>query len=156
MESGPQPLGSEYQCSVTVKCFLMYRQNLLCFSLCLLPPTLSLGTTENSLVPSSVYPWWWDFLWAFYRLSSSSSLSISSYERCFSPFILTALHWTLSSSCIYLCTSPCGTSSGSWQSFSLSCWGSSAWQHDPMTYQPALQVLCHLQTCRGCISPYPH
>lgn len=36
-------------CSVThtVRCFLMYRGNLLCFCLCPLPFVLSLGTTEK-------------------------------------------------------------------------------------------------------------
>ena len=52
-------LGSLCQCSVTFpvkKCFLMFRGNLLCFSLCPLPLVLSLGTTEKSLAPSSLHP----------------------------------------------------------------------------------------------------
>ena len=36
--------------------FLMFRWNFPCISLCLLPLVLSLGTTENSLAPSSWYP----------------------------------------------------------------------------------------------------
>ncbi|PKU46071.1 gamma-aminobutyric acid receptor subunit alpha-4 isoform x1 [Limosa lapponica baueri] len=47
------------QCPVTLtveKCFLMFRKNLLCFTLCLLPPVLSLGTTEKSLALSSLFP----------------------------------------------------------------------------------------------------
>ena len=49
-------LGSLFQGSVTLrgkKFFLMFRQNFLCFSLCLLPLVLPLGTTEKSLAPSS-------------------------------------------------------------------------------------------------------
>jgi len=49
-------LGSLFQGSVTLrgkKFFLMFRQSFLCFSLCPLPLVLSLGTTENSLAPSS-------------------------------------------------------------------------------------------------------
>jgi len=49
-------LGSLFQCSVTLrgkKFFLMFRWNLLCFSLCPLPLVLSLGTTEKSLALSS-------------------------------------------------------------------------------------------------------
>ena len=38
------------------KAFLMFRGNLLCFSLCPLPLVLPLGTTEKSLVPSFVHP----------------------------------------------------------------------------------------------------
>jgi len=50
------PLGSLFQCSVTLKVkkfFLMFSWNLLCFSLCPLPLVLLLGTTEKSLAPSS-------------------------------------------------------------------------------------------------------
>jgi len=50
------PLGSPFQYSVTLrvkKFFLMFRWNFLCFSLCLLPLVLLLGTTEESLAPSS-------------------------------------------------------------------------------------------------------
>ena len=49
-------LGSLFQCSVTLrvkKFFLMFRWNILSFSLCPLPLVLSLGTTEKSLAPSS-------------------------------------------------------------------------------------------------------
>jgi len=50
------PLGSLFQCSVNLrgkKFFLMFRRNFLCLSLCPLPLVLSLGTTEQSLAPSS-------------------------------------------------------------------------------------------------------
>jgi len=48
-------LGSLFQGSVTlkVKVFLMFRQNFLSFSLCLLPLVLLLGSIEKSLAPSS-------------------------------------------------------------------------------------------------------
>ena len=49
-------LGSLFQGSVTLrgkKFFLMLRRNFLCFSLCPLPLVLSLGTTGQSLAPSS-------------------------------------------------------------------------------------------------------
>ena len=49
-------LGSLFQCSVTLrgkKFFLMFSWNFLCFSLCPLPLVLSLGTTAESLAPSS-------------------------------------------------------------------------------------------------------
>ena len=52
-------LGNLCQCLVTLtakKCLLMFRANLLCFSLCPLPLVLSLGTTEESLTPSSLHP----------------------------------------------------------------------------------------------------
>ena len=45
------------QCLITLtvkKCFLVFRQNLPCFSLCPLPLVLSPDTTENSLAPSSL------------------------------------------------------------------------------------------------------
>jgi len=51
-------LGNLFQCSITLrvkKFFLMFRRNFLCFGLCPLPLVLSLGTTENSLAPSSPY-----------------------------------------------------------------------------------------------------
>jgi len=51
-------LGNLCHCSVTrtVKmCFLMFRQNLLCFSLCLLPLILSLDITEKSPAPTSLH-----------------------------------------------------------------------------------------------------
>lgn len=56
-------LGNPWQCSVflTVKCFLMFRGNHLCFSLCSLPLVLSLDTTIKSLplsinsLPSTVH-----------------------------------------------------------------------------------------------------
>ena len=53
------PLGSPFQCSVTLrgkKFFLMFSWNFLCFNLCPLPLVLSLGTTGKSLAPSSWPP----------------------------------------------------------------------------------------------------
>ena len=50
------PLGSLFQCSVTLKgknFFLVFIWNFLCCSLCRLPLVLLLGTTENSLAPLS-------------------------------------------------------------------------------------------------------
>ena len=50
-------LGNLFQCSIALtvkKYFLMFRGNLLCFSLCPLPLVLSLGTTDKSLAPSSL------------------------------------------------------------------------------------------------------
>lgn len=61
------------------KCFLMFTGNLLQLSLCLLP--LSLGITEKSLGPPSLYPPFWylytlKFLLSLlFRLNSPSSLS---------------------------------------------------------------------------------
>lgn len=51
-------LDSVCQCSITCivkKCFLMFRRILLCFSLCPMPLVLSLGTSENSVAPSSLH-----------------------------------------------------------------------------------------------------
>lgn len=51
-------LGNLCQSLVTLpvkKCFLMFRGNLLHFTLCPLPLTLSSGATEKSLAPSSVH-----------------------------------------------------------------------------------------------------
>lgn len=47
--------GSLFQCSVTLKknLFHIFGWNLLYFSLCSLSPVLSLGSTEESLVPSA-------------------------------------------------------------------------------------------------------
>lgn len=47
-------LGNLLQCSVTLmvkKFFLLFRQNLLCCRVCLLPLTLLLGTSEKNLAP---------------------------------------------------------------------------------------------------------
>ena len=87
------------QCLVTLtvtKCFLMFRGNLLCFSLCPLPFYLSLGTTGKSLAPSSCHSLFrylhtlirFPLSLLFARLNSPNSLNL-----CY----LRALHWTLSS-----------------------------------------------------------
>ena len=50
-------LGNLCQCSVTltvIKCFLMFRGNLLCFRLCPRPLFLALNTTGKSLAPFSL------------------------------------------------------------------------------------------------------
>ncbi|KAK2540579.1 hypothetical protein Q9966_004304 [Columba livia] len=103
-----QPL----QCSITLtvkKCFLMFRGNVPCFSLCPLPLVLSLYTTEKSLAPSSLHlPL--EYLYtlmrstrAFSRLDSPSSLSLAPYDRCSRPIIiLVALSGTLSSMSVSL------------------------------------------------------
>lgn len=52
-------LGNPCQCSITLtvkKCFLVFKWNLMCFSSCLVPFVLSLGTTERNLAPSSSFP----------------------------------------------------------------------------------------------------
>ena len=69
------------------------------------PPVLSLGTTEKSLAPSSSHPFFWHPSFVHFgkippvsRLNGPSSLSLCSYERCTSPFIIfMVLRWTLSS-----------------------------------------------------------
>ena len=73
-----------------------------CVSLCLV---LSLGMTGKSLARSSLHPPFRflrtlikSFLILFSRLNSPSSLSLSSYQRCSSPFVLFLdFHWTLCS-----------------------------------------------------------
>ena len=98
-------LGNLFQCSVThrvKKFFLMFRWNFLCFILCPLLLVLSLGTTEESgpilLTPTLQIFITSTFSLVFFRLNKPSSLSFSSQDRCYSPLILVALHWTLSSS----------------------------------------------------------
>lgn len=52
-------LGNLYYCSITCKVqnyFLIFRQNLLCTSLCLLPLVLVLGTNKKSLAGFSLHP----------------------------------------------------------------------------------------------------
>ena len=53
-------LGSLFQCSVTLrgkKFFLMFRQNFLCFSLCLLPLVLSLGNWDYTCLSEDKVLW---------------------------------------------------------------------------------------------------
>lgn len=82
----------------------MFRGNLPCFILCLLPLFLAFNTTKKSLVPSSLHLSFRYFytlirsLWSllFSRLNSPRSLSFSSKEL--SPFItFMAFFWTLAS-----------------------------------------------------------
>ena len=87
------------------KCLLMFRGNLLYFSLCPLAVVLSLSTMEKSLAPSSLHPPFRYLLtlmrphWAFSSPDRTvPALSLSSVERCSRPLIIfMALHWTLSS-----------------------------------------------------------
>lgn len=78
--------------TLTVKCFLMFKQNLLFFSSCPLLLVLSLSTTKDSLAPPSLphFRYLCILIW--------SPLSLSSYVWCSHPSIIfIALHWTLSS-----------------------------------------------------------
>lgn len=100
-------LGGLCQYSVTTltvkKCFQMFRGCLLCFDVCPLSLVLALGTTDRSLVPSSLHPLLNDLytllrssLNLFSRLTSASSLSLSSPGRCLRPFLIfMTFHWTL-------------------------------------------------------------
>lgn len=90
--------------SPTQKIFLMFRQNLLCLSLCPLPFALSLSTSWEDpgfiiLAPSlRVFNTLIRLPLSLFcsRLTSSSPLSLSSWERCSSPFnIFVSLCWTL-------------------------------------------------------------
>lgn len=94
---------SSYSVILTLKDFLMFRCNLLCFSLCLLLLVQWFGTTESSLCPN--YPFLlcvcvhWDGFSPFSGQNRPRSLSLPFYERCFSPLIIfMALVWTLSTS----------------------------------------------------------
>ena len=86
------------------KCFLIFRGNIPCFSLCSLPLDLSLGTTEKSLALSSLHlPFSYLYMltrspWAFSPLGwTVTALSPSSQERCSRPLIIfMALCGTLS------------------------------------------------------------
>ena len=92
-------LGSLYPCSVTYrtqKCFLVFRRNLLHFSLFLLPLVLTLGTTEESgsilftpslqaFINTDEIP----LSLLFSRVSSPSSLSLSSQEK----YSSSLTHW---------------------------------------------------------------
>lgn len=65
--------------------FLMFRGNILCFSLCQLPLVLSLGTTEKNLARTSLHSsfrYLYTFSLLFSRLHSHSSLSLSSNKKC--------------------------------------------------------------------------
>ena len=116
----PSP-GNLCQSLVTLivkKCFLMFRQSLLCFSLCPLPLVLSLGSTEKSLTPSSVHPSC-RYLYTLMRypwVCSSPGWTVPALlacprSRCSSPLInFVAFHWALS--CM---------------SMSLLCWGAQNW-----------------------------
>lgn len=73
-EDIPQPLGNLCQSSSThtaQNCFLVFRRNLLCASLCPLPPVLAMGTTEQSLAPVSL-PFPFRYLWTLMRYLCAS------------------------------------------------------------------------------------
>jgi len=81
----PQSLwATRYQCLVTLsikKHFLVFRQTLLCFSLCPLPLALSLHTTEKSLAPPSLHP-------SFRYLSLQASLLQDEQSQLSQPFLI--------------------------------------------------------------------
>ena len=97
-------LGNLCQCSTafTVKKFIIH-SSFVYFGLCPLPLVLSLGTTKDSPVLSSslhhqvfMHTDKTPLSLLSCGLSSPSSLSLSLYERCSSPFIIfVALHETL-------------------------------------------------------------
>lgn len=110
----PQPLwatcSSAQPASQKKKCFLVFSQTLLCFSLCLSPLVLSLGMTEKNLAL---------VLFAYFlqlvkyidkitlslllsRPNSSSSLSLTFIGEMLKFTFLGALCWTLSSMSIPL------------------------------------------------------
>lgn len=82
--------------------FLMFRENILCFSLCPLHLFFSLGTTVRSLALSSdTCTHWWDSPWSFCRLNSASFLTLDSLKKFFGLLIIfVAHHWTVSNSSI--------------------------------------------------------
>lgn len=94
------PLGNLCQS----ECFLMFRGNFPCFSLCTLPLVLSVAITEKSLALCSLQLRIFRYLYTQMRFplsllfsSSPSSLSPSSQEKCSGPLIiLVPLCWTLS------------------------------------------------------------
>jgi len=80
-------LGNLCQCLVTLtvkKCFLMFRGNLLCFSLCPLPLVLSLGTTKKSLDPSLHPPFRY---WSTLIRSPEPSLLQAEQPKISEPFL---------------------------------------------------------------------
>lgn len=92
----PQPLWATSFCvwSSVKKFHFLFKWNLSYFSLCLLSLVLSLGTTVKSLdpplhLPSGIHTHWQDAPLSvpFSRLNSSSSPSLLSHERCYSPLI---------------------------------------------------------------------
>lgn len=94
----------------------------MCFSLHPLPPVLSLGTTQKTLAPYSLFPphQVFDKIPPNLLVSSPSSLSLSSHKRCFRHFfIFVALHWTQSN-----------------MSMSFSCWEA------PEAHQDTQVLLC--------------
>lgn len=110
-EDATNPVGNLCWWSVTLtvkKCFLMYRGNILCFTLCLLPLVLALGTTEKSLGPFLHPPFRYLYMlvrslliFLFSRWISLSSPSLTPQERCSSPLDMFVTR--LSPVCPYFC-----------------------------------------------------
>jgi len=108
----------------------MFKWSSLCLSLCPLPLVLSVGTTERSLAPSSLLLPTQVFVHTdeitpsllFSRLSSPSIPSLSSYDRCSSPFIiLVAFRWSHPS-----------------RSMSHLYWGAQCWTQQSRSVSPGL------------------
>lgn len=95
--SGQPVLVFRHSCSK--KCFLMFKENSLYFSLCPLHHVISAGTTEKSLAPSSLLPpirclytlQWDSQSLLFLRLHNPSSLILFSYLQTLN--ILCGLCW---------------------------------------------------------------
>ncbi|XP_052646855.1 uncharacterized protein LOC128143559 [Harpia harpyja] len=96
-------LGNLCQSLVTLtlkKCFLMFRGNLLCFSLCPLPLVLLLGATEKILAPSFSHPPFSPYFhWLLYEDLTGDSVKGLTEARvdnvhC-SPFICQASHFII-------------------------------------------------------------
>lgn len=109
-EEATNPVSNQYWWSVTLtvkKCLLMYRGNILCFTLCLLPLVLALETTEKRLAPSLHSPFSYLHMlvrsllsFVFSRLISLSFPSLTPQERCSS---LPDTFAGLSPVCPYFC-----------------------------------------------------
>lgn len=107
-------VGNLFQCSASLtekkKCFLVFSQTLLCFSLCLSPLVLSLGMTEKNLalVPFAHFLQLVKYIdeiilsLLLSRPNSSSSLSLTFIGEMLKFTFLGALCWTLSSMSISL------------------------------------------------------
>lgn len=164
------------QCSIPLtvqECFLVFRWNVLCFSLCPLPLVLSLSTTEQWLalslfapslcihclrmhgpfLPINVTPWAFSF-----GLNNPCSLSLSSQEWYFSPFVFfMAYFWMLSTVSMFsipLWSSELDTIPGvAWTVLSEACEGS-PWPAGsilPNASQDAVGLLC--STLLGQVPP---
>lgn len=107
-------LSSQCHCSIThtgQKWFLAFRGNILSISMCLLPLTLPLSTTEKSLASDTLHP---PFRHLYTLMRSNQNLlfsalnspnSVFSQERDSTSFIAMVLHQTFSSMsrCLLYC-----------------------------------------------------